>query len=266
MSVGDVLPGPGTICRIVVVALLGLGLMTSSGCARTVQTTHQHAEPTAQTEQAESHHEGDAAEADTHHQGEAANAMAGHHAHLGGHMKWTARRLPTVGDIQRAQQIVQTLRAALQKYRDYRVAIADGFEPFLPHVAQPRYHFTRKWNGFKAAFGFDPAAPTSLLYKKTGDGYELIGAMYTAPKRFGEERLHERVPLSVGQWHAHVNICLPPRGTRRDQADWNRFGLTGAIVTKEQCDRADGRFFPQIFGWMLHVYPYEDGPAKIWTH
>ena len=27
--------------------------------------------------------------------------------------------------------------------------------------------------------------------------------MFTAPKRMNEDRLNERVPLSVGQWHAH---------------------------------------------------------------
>jgi hypothetical protein len=249
------------------VALLVLSFMASWNCTRTPQHGgHELEQGVGKVESVESHHEEDGAEADPHHEGQAVHAMAEHHAHMDAHMKWTAKRMPTPTDIQRSQEIVQALRAALQKYRDYHLAINDGFEPFLPHIAQPRYHFTRKWNGFKAAFRFDPAAPTSLLYKKSGDGYELIGAMYTAPKRFGEERLHERVPLSVGQWHAHVNICLPPRGSRRDEVDWSRYGLKGSIVTKEQCDRAEGRFFPQIFGWMLHVYPFEQDPAKIWTH
>ena len=34
---------------------------------------------------------------------------------------------------------------------------------------------------FLAKLRFDPAEPTALLYKKTADGYELEGAMYTAP-------------------------------------------------------------------------------------
>jgi hypothetical protein len=124
----------------------------------------------------------------------------------------------------------------------------------------------QKWYGFKAAFGFDPAEPTSLLYKKTaGGGYELIGAMYTAPKRMTEDQLHERVPLSVAQWHAHVNICLPPR---RDagKADWTRFGLKGSIAREDECKTAGGRWYPQIYGWMLHVFPYEETSEKIWIH
>ena len=40
-----------------------------------------------------------------------------------------------------------------------------------------------KQRRFLAKVRFDPAEPTALLYKKTGDGYELEGAMYTAPQR-----------------------------------------------------------------------------------
>jgi hypothetical protein len=61
---------------------------------------------------------------------------------------------------------------------------------------------------------FDPREPAALLYKKTQNGYELEGAMYIAPRGMSEDRLNDRVPLSVAQWHAHVNICLPPQGVR----------------------------------------------------
>jgi len=48
--------------------------------------------------------------------------------------------------------------------------------------------------------------------------------------------------------------------------DWARFGLLGTIATSEDCEQAGGRFFPQLFGWMVHVYPYEKNPAQTWTH
>ena len=41
-------------------------------------------------------------------------------------------------------------------------------------------------------------------------------------------------------------------------------GLTGSIVTKEACSEAGGTFYPVIFGWMVHVYPFEDTREKIW--
>lgn len=187
-------------------------------------------------------------------------------AHHGTHMKWTALRPPTDANRQRAAEIVSTLRRVLVKYKDVRVAEQNGFRPFHPEVPQQEYHFTNYWKGFKAAFRFDPEQPTSLLYKKTPSGYELVGAMYTAPKRASEDRLNQRVPLSVTRWHAHVNLCFPPRGTDPKTVNWTRFGTRGAITTQEECNQAGGRFWPQLFGWMVHVYPFEDAPEKVWTH
>ena len=187
------------------------------------------------------------------------------HAHFGPHFRWTAIRTLTDEDRRRAEALVTTLRRTLAPYRDYRRAIADGYEPFLPDVMQAHYHFTSKWRGFKSAFRFDAAQPTSLLYKKTSEGYELEGAMYTAPKRTSESDLDKRVPLSVARWHAHVDICLPPKQSAQ-RADWTRFGPKGSIVTEAECDHAKGRWVLQLFGWMIHVYPFEETPQKIWTH
>jgi hypothetical protein len=186
----------------------------------------------------------------------------GHHME-GSHMHMTSLHPVAAGDRDRAEQIVEALRPAIDKYKDYRVALADGFRIFAPNLPQPEYHFTSAWNGFVESFTFDPARPTSLLYKKLpGGGWELIGAMYTAPRTATLDQLNERVPLSMAQWHVHTNLCIPKRGGLRD-ADWSKFGLDGSISTAEACDAAGGRFFPQIFGWMVHVYPYR-AADKIW--
>jgi hypothetical protein len=196
---------------------------------------------------------------------EAVTSMAERHAHMGPHFRWTTLSPRQPVDQQKAEEIVSILRKALEPYRDYRTAIKDGYEPFLPNVSQPHYHFTSKWRGFKSAFRFNPEQPTSLLYKQTVDGYELEGAMFTAPKRADEDDLHERIPLSVAQWHAHVNICLPPKQAMKT-ADWKRFGPNGTILTEEKCDEEKGRWLSQLFGWMVHVYPFKATPEQIWTH
>ena len=180
------------------------------------------------------------------------------------HMYMTALRPQTAGDQQRAEEVVKELRAGIEKYKDYHAALNDGYKIFLPNVPQPEYHFTNYRNGFLEAFTFDPARPTSLLYKKTGTGYELVGAMYTMPKRANEEQLNERVPLSVARWHLHTNLCVPPIGQLLT-ADYTKFGLRGSITTQAACDAAGGRFHPVIFGWMVHVYPYEDSSEKIFA-
>jgi hypothetical protein len=144
------------------------------------------------------------------------------------------------------------------------VALNEGYKIFLPNLPQPEYHFTNYGHGFLEAFTFDPGRPTSLLYKKTTDGYELVGAMYTIPKRASEDQLNERVPLSVASWHLHTNLCMPPRDQRKT-ADYTKFGLHGSITTQETCDAAGGKFHPVVFGWMVHVYPYEDSTEKIFA-
>jgi len=180
------------------------------------------------------------------------------------HMHMTEMRRQTPADATRANEIVKQLRSGIEKYKDYRAAVKDGYKIFLPNLPQPEYHFTNYLNGFLEAFSFDPARPTSLLYKKTSDGYELVGAMYTMPKRATEEQLNTRVPLSMAMWHLHTNLCMPQKAQFRN-ADWNKFGLRGAIATQEACDAANGRFQPVIFGWMVHVYPYEDSLDKVFA-
>jgi hypothetical protein len=194
----------------------------------------------------------------------AMESMAHGHHMDSAHMLMTPVRSASAEDRSRADEISATLGRAIQKYKDYRVALADGFHIFAPNLPQAQYHFTNYWNGYLEGFTFDPARPTSLLYKKTRDGYELIGAMYTAPRTAGLDELNERVPLGVARWHQHTNLCMPKRGEAA-HADWKKFGLMGSISTESECQEAGGRFYPVIFGWMVHVYPFESSAAKIWA-
>jgi hypothetical protein len=188
----------------------------------------------------------------------------GHHDAHAHHMFMTSMREQTPADVQRANEVVTQLRTAMEKYKDYHAALDDGFRIFLPNIPQPEYHFTSYRNGFLESLTFDPARPTSLLYKKTASGYELVGAMYTMPKRANEDELNARIPLSVAMWHLHTNLCLPPIGQLRN-ADWTKFGLQGSIYTEDACSEAGGRFHPIIFGWMTHVYPYEKDMDDIFA-
>src|SRR3984893_2007318 len=166
----------------------------------------------------------------------------GHHDAHSQHMTMTAMRAQTPEDVQRANEIVAQLRAGIEKYRDYHVALNEGFKIFMPNVPQPEYHFTNYRNGFLETLTFDPGRPTSLLYRKNSTGYELVGAMYTMPKRASEDELNARVPLSIAMWHLHTNLCMPPRAQLRN-VDWTKFGLKGSIATQEAY-RGPGRAFP----------------------
>jgi hypothetical protein len=204
--------------------LLGLGLFAAVGFRAQqppAKPGHSHAEHDTKVEE------------------QAVTAMTGH-AHHGAHLKLTGRRPLTQEDQRRAEEILATLRQSLEKYKDYRVAISDGYQPFLANLPLPEHHFTNYRLGAQAAFLFDAAQPTSLLYRRTKDGWELTGAMYTAARNATEDQLHERVPLSLARWHAHVNICLPQPG-QGAQADWTKFGPQGSITTSASCEEAGGR-------------------------
>ena len=227
----------------------------------------------------------------------APNAMGGQMG-MGAHMVMTDSRPQTPQDIERARDVIDTLRRALVKYHNYRVALSEHYEIFLPTVPQDVYHFTDYATAQREYTGhFDPAHPGSLLYVKTANGdYVLVGAMYSAPADYTYAQLDEMIPLSVAHWHAHTNICLPNGVTLEDilrgdvgaahldmpgmlpvssspaapainqrlgfLAD-GRFGFTGKIANATDCKAAGGYMLPQAFGWMVHVYPFNGDDLKV---
>ena len=199
--------------------------------------------------------------------GAADSTPAGGMAHMSGHMYMTTLRPIKEGDRQKADALVQSAKAAMAPYQDYHKALSDGYEIFLPNVPQPQYHFTKYQYGLAARSSFDPSKPTSLLYTKTADGgYKLVGAMYTDRVDATEDELNGRIPLSVARWHQHINFCKAPAGRKAEYFGPDaKFGLLGSITTAEGCEEAGGEFHPHIFGWMVHVYPYETDPKKVWS-
>jgi hypothetical protein len=185
-------------------------------------------------------------------------------------MAYSASHPLTRADSIRAARVIDDLRQAVAKYQDVKLAEADGYKMFAPQVRnQPQYHFTKNWHAIRNSFGFDPARPTSLLYKRNSLGeLILVGAMYTASKRTTEEQLDERVPLSVARWHRHVNWCIPRRA---DKERWSElrdgrpvFGPLG-VATRAECDAANGRFIEQAFGWMVHANIFAGNDLRsIW--
>lgn len=186
------------------------------------------------------------------------------------HMHMTRLRPLQPGDRERADTIVASARKAAEPYLDYRKALEDGYRIFLPNVPQHVYHFTRDDHGVRALRSFEPDKPTSLLYEKTmvdgKSGYKLVGVMYTDRYGASEAELDQRIPLSIAQWHLHTDICIPRQGGMADLDGPNaKFGVKGTITTAAGCQAAGGQFIPHLFGWMVHVYPFETDPAKIWS-
>jgi len=186
------------------------------------------------------------------------------------HMVMTPARPLQPGDSARALALLDEIRHSLARYQDVNAATADGYRRFLPGVKhQPVYHYTNRMNALQARAHFDPNKPTSLLYREDSPGHlVLVGAMYSDAADTPLDELDRRIPLSIAHWHRHVNWCLPPLGAR---ARWTEtkdgrpvFGPKSAIATREACDAVGGRFFPQLFGWMVHVNAFASNPGEIW--
>ena len=62
--------------------------------------------------------------------------------------------------------------------------------------------------------------------------------MYMAAYGATETELNARIPLSIAQWHVHLNMCVPPQP---EQGNWlsgdPTFGLNGSIATAEAAPR-----------------------------
>jgi len=185
------------------------------------------------------------------------------------HLRLSPVRTPTSADSSKAAAIVAEARVALAKYKDVRVAEREGYRMFAPGVMnQHVYHFTKLGAAIRERFRFDPAQPTSLLYKPNSDGsLRLVGAMYTAPKDATPDELNERVPLGIARWHLHTNMCVPRLGDRHRWREAENglpvFSPASPIATRDACDAVDGRFLPVVFNWMVHANVYEDEP---WAH
>jgi hypothetical protein len=196
-------------------------------------------------------------------------SMAGPASAMDPHMGMTKLRPPQPGDQARADTILAAAKKAAERYRDFRKAEADGYTIFMPDQNQDVYHFIREFSNLGDRAHFDPDQPPALLYTKIegpNPGYKLVGVMYMARYGTTDEELNARIPLSVAQWHVHLNMCVPPQPEERNWLMGDPiFGLSGSITTAEACTAAGGNFKPHLSGWMVHVYPFETDPAKVWS-
>ncbi len=160
-------------------------------------------------------------------------------------------------------RLLSDLRTSLPKYRDIKQAIADGYRPEGRDVPVGALkHFVNYANLRANWQHLDPQKPMALLYRREPNGYKLAGVMFTAPIASDMDALDDRIPLMYGHWHSHRNVCqLKSRGPMTPKES-RSFGFSGSINTKNACDAAGGVFLDNVFGWMVHVYPFENDLAK----
>src|SRR5439155_19080730 len=87
-------------------------------------------------------------------------------AAMTGHMYITPPRQRQPGDEEKAKVVVAALKSAIERYKDYRKALADGYVIGNPKLKQPQYHFRSEANTRLADLGFDPTKATAQLYRR----------------------------------------------------------------------------------------------------
>lgn len=188
-------------------------------------------------------------------------------AAMANHMCITPLRPKQPGDEEKTRALVAEVKAAIDKYKDYKKALADGYVIANPKVDQPQYHFNNEANVRLADTQFDPAKPSSLLYRRTPtQRYKLEGVMFTDRVDASEDELNQRIPLSIARWHEHTNFCAAPADKVKDYLGAHpKFGMFGSIHTQEACQAEGGAFNPVMFSWMIHVFPYEGNMKDVFS-
>ena len=108
---------------------------------------------------------------------------------------------PTAQQVLGATQYVQAVSAAVSKYKDLSVAVADGYVP-ITSTNYPVVHYLN-FRYMNRQDIMNPNKVDSLVYATTPYGPVLVAAMFLMPGGGNG-------PMPYGclvQWHAHTNLC-----------------------------------------------------------
>ena len=108
----------------------------------------------------------------------------------------------TAAQLEAAARLYEQTRAAAQKYRDLRAAIAAGYQPMEPPGLSIDHYVNRAY--FTDADILNPQHIQSLIYYNSPKGPVLIGAMYIMP-RWGMPG--PEIGGALTNWHHHDDLC-----------------------------------------------------------
>jgi hypothetical protein len=187
---------------------------------------------------------------------------------MGDHMQMSVKGKPQPADTPKAQHIVATARGVVAHYSDVNTALRDGYKPFHPtgRMGEEVHYTNYRYNRLEQQHvNYDH--PGSILYKRTPEGMQAVGVMYTAPQDSTADQLNAIAPLGIATWHRHVDFCGGPRSAplKEQFGPHAKFGVAGSIHTEEACKEANGLWIPVVFGWMTHVYPNAKSASDVWA-
>jgi hypothetical protein len=168
----------------------------------------------------------------------------------------------TFAELEQTASQLEKARQATEKYRDVKVAEADGFRAIGPDVLGMGIHYVHVAGGHPSqpgshSSGFDIEHPDILLYEKdpsSASGYALVGVSYllTADTDTDGQPKNPPFPKVLAPWHRHSDLCVfPDRSVKGD-------------LDEGQCTAHSGRF-TGLTQWMIHAWIWKDSPAGVFS-
>lgn len=153
-------------------------------------------------------------------------------------------------------QLVEA-RAVALRYPTRADAQAAGYEPTTPFTPGLGSHMGKDSQTQPPGATLDITKPQSYLYAGTDPDSPVDGLMYV---QLGGDKPPEGFAGPLDEWSAFKGQCLA-----KDKLD--PLFPSADSVTKEQCDKAGGRFI-DITAWTIHVWvvPGWEAPGGVFAH
>lgn len=181
------------------------------------------------------------------------NNMAGHQKDMSMGHEHHGNGIPvTYEELTRTAGQLEAAKRATAKYRDVRVAQADGYRAIGPDVPGMGIHYVGSHSD-----GFDVEHPDILLYERSPsapNGYALVGVSYlfVADTDTDGQPKNPPFPRSLASWHRHSDLCVfPDRSVK-------------AHLTGDSC-KAQGGAFTALTQWMIHAWIWKDSPTGVFS-
>ncbi len=150
---------------------------------------------------------------------------------------------------------LEQIRQATSKYRDVKVAQADGYMGAGPEVRYMGVHFLRELEPKT----FNLLKPSMLCYEKDSsrpDGFSLVGVVYLleSPEGPDGQPVNNPFPKPLAVWHRHPNVCVLATPS-------NKLDHTNKL-TEPECRARGGHFLTE---WMIHAWVWKDSPLGVFS-
>ena len=158
----------------------------------------------------------------------------------------------TYDDLTKTAKQLEIARQATAKYRDIRVARADGYSAYGIYVPGMGIHYAKP-----PSKQFDLQHPDVLLHERDGtapEGYALVAVSYFFEADADPIGQPNNPPFanSLATWHQHDKLCV-----FSDRS-------VSSVLSETQCKTQGGMFVPST-PWMLHLWIWKDNPLGLFS-